>query len=130
MKIEIVRSIFLEIIGTLYINGKEFCNTIEPCDKQIPAGEYKLVEGAHLIDGLPLPILKDVPDFGTVCLQNGEKDFLSKGNIGVGRFTEDEDFFIWGHSTLSGLLKILEKEWRAGREVLVEIKEEEIKKEE
>lgn len=124
MRIKIVRSKCKEDkLGGLFIRDKRFCDTFEPYG-QIPAGEYKLVKGALPIDGHPVPMIKDVPDVGAVYFQSAEKPYKLSCAIGVGHFTEDENFFIWGYSCLLSLFRIMGRYWMAGEEVILEIKEE------
>ena len=128
MRIKIVRSKCMEDMGGLFIRDKRFCDTFEPCG-QIPTGEYKLVRGAHPVDGHPVPMIKDVPTIGDVFFysaeRSAEKPYRLSCGIGVGTFTEDENFFIWGYSCLLSLYRIMERCWRAREEVVLEITEEE-----
>ena len=123
MRIKIVRSKCMEDMGGLFIRDKRFCDTFEPCG-QIPVGEYILVRGAHPVDGHPVPMIKDVPGVGPVFFQSAEKPCKLSCAIGVGHFTEDENFFIWGYSCLLSLFRIMGRYWMAGEEVILEIKEE------
>lgn len=125
MRIKIVRSKCKEDkLGGLFIRDKRFCDTFEPYG-QIPAGEYTLVRGAHPIDGHPVPMIKDVPGVGPVYFQSAEKPCKLSHAIGVGTFTEDEAFFIWGYSCLLSLFRIMGRYWIAGEKVVLEITDEE-----
>ena len=124
MKIKIVRWKKNNLRGTLYLGGEWFCETFEPCG-QVPNGVYSIVKGAYLIDGHTRPMLKDVPTIGTASLQNGEKPLRSVGIIGIGCYAGEGEDLIYGQPCFSALCRLFEMEWSAGREVVVEIKDEE-----
>lgn len=84
-------------IGTLYVNGERFCDTLEdkvrdlagdeakvPGKTAIPEGRYKVIVNRSPKFGRDLPRLLDVPQFEGVLIHRGNTDKDSSGCILVG----------------------------------------------
>ena len=84
-------------IGTLYVNGERFCDTLEdrvrdlaggerkvPGETAIPEGRYKGIVNRSPKFGRDLPRLLDVPMFEGVLIHRGNTDKDSSGCILVG----------------------------------------------
>ena len=84
-------------IGTLYVNGERFCDTLEdkvrnlaggeskvPGETAIPEGRYKVIVNRSPKFGRDLPRLLDVPMFEGVLIHRGNTDEDSAGCILVG----------------------------------------------
>lgn len=84
-------------IGTLYVNGERFCDTLEdkvrnlaggeskvPGETAIPEGRYKVIVNRSPKFGRDLPRLLDVPQFEGVLIHRGNTDKDSSGCILVG----------------------------------------------
>ncbi len=84
-------------IGTLYVNGERFCDTLEdrvrdlaggerkvPGETAIPEGRYKVIVNRSPKFGRDLPRLLDVPMFEGVLIHRGNTDKDSSGCILVG----------------------------------------------
>ena len=76
-------------LGILSIEGKTFCNTLEPGRKAIPPGRYPLVvTRSPKFGGVWLPLLLHVPGFTGIRIHAGNTAEDTKGCILVG-FTLD-----------------------------------------
>ncbi len=84
-------------IGSLYVNGEKFCDTLEdkvrdlaggeakvPGKTAIPEGRYKVIVNRSPKFGRDLPRLLDVPQFEGVLIHRGNTDKDSSGCILVG----------------------------------------------
>lgn len=84
-------------IGSLYVNGEKFCDTLEdrvrnlaggeskvPGETAIPEGRYKVIVNRSPKFGRDLPRLLDVPQFEGVLIHRGNTDKDSSGCILVG----------------------------------------------
>lgn len=84
-------------IGTLYVNGDRFCDTLEdrvcnlaggeakvPGETAIPEGRYKVIVNRSPKFGRDLPRLLDVPQFEGVLIHRGNTAEDSAGCILVG----------------------------------------------
>ena len=114
MKIELRRTMFnrASTQGELWIDGKLFCQTLEPhrinwrCEKKIK-GETAIPEGKYRIElrrsatfGRVMPYLVNVPYFLGVMLHPGNYVTQTKGCIlvgkysGVGRLRDSKNTFL------------------------------------
>ena len=88
-------------VGTLYVNGKRFCDTLEdrvrdlaggevkvPGETAIPEGVYKVIVNRSPKFGRELPRLLDVPMFEGVLIHRGNTAADSAGCILVGENKE------------------------------------------
>ena len=84
-------------IGTLYVNGEKFCDTLEdrvrdlaggeskvPGETAIPEGRYRVIVNRSPKFGRDLPRLLDVPMFEGVLIHRGNTAEDSAGCILVG----------------------------------------------
>ena len=84
-------------IGTLYVNGERFCDTLEdkvrdlaggeskvPGETAIPEGRYKVIVNRSPKFGRELPLMLDVPQFEGVLIHRGNTAEDSAGCILVG----------------------------------------------
>jgi hypothetical protein len=91
-------------IGSLYIDGKYFCDTLEDTDRglsqsmspaeirkikiphetAIPTGEYKVIVNLSPAKKRMLPRLLDVPEFSGILIHRGNTKSDSSGCILVG----------------------------------------------
>ena len=84
-------------IGTLYVNGEKFCDTLEdrvrdlaggeskvPGETAIPEGRYRVIVNRSPKFGRDLPRLLDVPQFEGVLIHRGNTAEDSAGGILVG----------------------------------------------
>ncbi len=84
-------------IGTLYVNGEKFCDTLEdrvrdlaggeskvPGETAIPEGRYRVIVNRSPKFGRDLPRLLDVPQFEGVLIHRGNTAEDSAGCILVG----------------------------------------------
>ena len=84
-------------IGTLYVNGERFCDTLEdkvrdlpggeskvPGETAIPEGRYKVIVNRSPKFGRELPRMLDVPQFEGVLIHRGNTAEDSAGCILVG----------------------------------------------
>lgn len=90
-------------VGTLYVNGERFCDTLEdrvrdlaggevkvPGETAIPEGVYKVIVNRSPKFGRDLPRLLDVPQFEGVLIHWGNSAEDSAGYILVGKNKEEE----------------------------------------
>lgn len=88
-------------IGTLYVDGERFCDTLEdrvrdlaggevkvPGETAIPEGVYKVIVNRSPKFGRDLPRLLDVPQFEGVLIHRGNSAEDSAGCILVGENKE------------------------------------------
>lgn len=88
-------------IGTMYVNGERFCDTLEdrvrdlgggerkvPGETAIPEGRYKVIVNRSPKFGRDLPRLLDVPMFEGVLIHRGNTAEDSAGCILVGENKE------------------------------------------
>lgn len=93
-------------VGTLYVDGKQFCYTLEDCVREdgrsvnswkipgktaIPTGTYNVVITPSQRFKRDLPLLKNVPGFSGIRIHSGNTAADTEGCILVGK----------GHSTRS-----------------------------
>ena len=89
-------------IGTLYVNGERFCDTLErrvrdlaggeakvPGETAIPEGVYKVIVNRSPKFGRDLPRLLDVPQFEGVLMHRGNTVEDTAGCILVGEDKEN-----------------------------------------
>ena len=98
MKLKLIREKFTAeyTLGSLYIDDKFFCYTVEDCDRlskgetkiaaktAIPKGIYKVVLTMSNRFKKVLPLLVNVPQFEGVRIHNGNTAADSEGCIIVG----------------------------------------------
>ena len=86
-------------IGIMYVDGRQFCNTLEPPVRSlgehgegkikgntaIPAGEYSVVMRYSNKYGKPMPRLLNVPFFDGILIHPGNTVKDTQGCILVGR---------------------------------------------
>lgn len=96
MKIEVLRNQYTpkSTIGSLYVNGRWQCYTLEdtkrtgpkvPGQTCIPAGLYKLIISFSNRFKRDLPLLVGVPNFEGVRIHTGNTDVNTEGCILVGK---------------------------------------------
>jgi len=82
-------------IGSLYIDGKFFCNTLEDAVREIkiqdktaiPEGHYQVILNFSNRFQRLMPLILDVPDFEGIRIHSGSTQFDTSGCILVGRNT-------------------------------------------
>jgi hypothetical protein len=106
MKLTVKRRFFADTytVGTMYINGERFCDTLEDRNRDlnhdgdlndagegkvmhetaIPFGTYNVVVNVSPRFGRELPRLEDVPNFTGVLIHRGNTDADTSGCILVG----------------------------------------------
>lgn len=101
MKLRLKRHAFTSdyTIGTLFVNDKKFCDTLEDAERDlsveskiagktaIPRGEYKVILSYSPRFKRTLPLLVDVPFFEGVRIHRGNKAEDTEGCIIVGENT-------------------------------------------
>ena len=88
-------------IGTMYVNGERFCDTLEdrvrnlaggeakvPGETAIPEGTYRVIVNRSPKFGRDLPRLLDVPQFEGILIHRGNTAADSAGCILVGENKE------------------------------------------
>jgi hypothetical protein len=100
MKLTVKRRFFADTytIGTMYINGERFCDTLEDKNRDlndagegkvmhetaIPFGTYRVVVNLSPRFGRELPRLENVPNFDGILIHRGNTDADTSGCILVG----------------------------------------------
>ena len=105
MQIEVKRFEFGDhwTIGRMFIDGKEFCYTLEPKVRPpeepkvpkctaIPYGTYTLTHSMSGHFGCDMPLLVGVPNFSEVRIHQGNTDAATEGCILVGSTWNGGDF--------------------------------------
>ena len=107
MEIKVVRDYFTPhtTLGKMFIDGKEFCETLEDCDRNledgnqkipaataIPRGTYKVIIDHSNRFKKDMPHILDVPQFEGIRIHAGNTDDDTEGCIllGLGRDVEAE----------------------------------------
>lgn len=101
MKLKLVRDTFTQksTIGRLFIDGAEFCHTLEDCvravkipnETAIPEGTYRVfINHSNRFDR-NMPLVSDVPGFEGIRIHAGNTDKDTEGCILLG-FTRSTDF--------------------------------------
>lgn len=112
-------------VGKLYVDGKEFCDTLEdvvrdyskegykvPGKTAIPYGTYKLEMrkspsfSDKYFDGKKLPYLVDVPNFTNVLIHQGNTSRDTEGCILLG--TSGNPSVDWISNSKAAVLKLLD----------------------
>lgn len=98
MKIKVERRYYAETytIGTMYVDGERFCDTLEDKVRDlakgqkvagktaIPAGTYRVIVNSSPKFGRDLPRLQDVPHFEGILIHRGNTHEDTAGCILVG----------------------------------------------
>ena len=119
-------------VGRLFVDGKQFCNTLEdvvrnlpeekkiPGKTAIPAGTYKVIYNWSPKFGRNLPRLLNVPYFDGILIHPGNTADDSAGcilvgrNTSVGKLTESR-------YTSNCLNALIEEAQRHGEKIIIEI---------
>lgn len=135
MKIEIIRDEFSPdwTIGTLSIDGKFFCYTLEDADRHlesggekdygntcIPRGSYKCVIDFSNRFKKELPRLLDVPQFSGVRIHQGNTAEDTEGCILVGT-SRKVGFIGNSRAAFDKLFSVMEEAYQRGEEITVEV---------
>lgn len=141
--ITVVRRYFADTytIGTLYVEGKRYCDTLEDTDRgltsdmpldtikavkvygqtAIPYGTYKVSVQYWAKHKINVPYLHDVPGFSGILIHNGGSDADTIGCILVGKNTA-KGRLSGGSPYMHGLTNLVSDAVRAGRPVRIVIK--------
>ncbi len=128
MNIEVVRKTFTDhsSIGSLYIDGRWQCYTLEDVDRQIqaagfiewnanlkiekqtaiPYGTYELIINFSNRFNKEMPLLIGVPDFSGVRIHSGNTEEDTEGCILVGKFKNPNEIN-GSRDAFAELMKIL-----------------------
>ncbi len=136
MKLRVTRTVLGQdfTFGLLLVDGKQFCNTLEPTDRNleqggakvkgstaIPCGTYKVAWTYSNKYRKKMPELLDVPQFEGVRIHGGNTSKDSEGCILVG---DGDGFDKLKNSTAKkdALWAMIEQAITAGEDVEIEIK--------
>ena len=135
MKLRLIRDTFTEksTIGKLYVNGVDYCLTLEDKDRQIeaggikrqgetciPRGTYEIIVDFSNRFQVRMPLLLNVPQFTGVRIHPGNTDKDTEGCILVGK-TPGEDFIGDSRTAYNSLFADLEAAILAGEKIEIEI---------
>lgn len=131
MLLTILRTSFTseETLGSLLIDGKPFCSTLEPPvvpnvqhpKGAIPAGWYRLTLTRSPKFGRILPLLHYVPGFEGIRLHAGNRKEDTAGCILVGERAALSKLLFNARQTEQSLVEILQTEAYANHEIYIEI---------
>lgn len=131
MLLTILRTSFTseETLGSLLIDGKPFCSTLEPPvvpnaqhpKGAIPAGWYRLTLTRSPKFGRILPLLHYVPGFEGIRLHAGNRKEDTAGCILVGERAAHSKLLFNARQTEQSLVEILQTEAYANHEIYIEI---------
>ena len=115
--------------GKLYIDGVEFCHTIEDPVRlikikgktAIPAGRYKVWVSVSPRFRRPLPLLVNVPNFEGIRIHSGNTASDTEGCIIVG-MNRGKSSVLKSRVALSKLLPKISRILDAGHEVWITVK--------
>lgn len=105
MKLQVIRSHFLPecTIGNLYVNGDEFCYTLEDVVREgpkvpnltaIPYGTYNVVLDQSTRFKRLMPHILNVPGFDGIRIHSGNTDKDTEGCILLGQTWDGKSDFI------------------------------------
>ncbi len=135
MKLELHRDKMTEktTIGKLFVNGVEYCNTLEDTDRHledggkkiyantcIPRGVYQVVIDFSTKYSRMMPHILNVPQFEGIRIHAGNYAEDTEGCILVGR-TRGEDFIGDSRIVFADFMKELEEATMAGEKVEITI---------
>lgn len=131
MLLTIIRTQFTpeETLGTLLIDGKPLCSTLEPPvvpNRQhpkgaIPMGWYRLTLTRSPKFGRILPLLHYVPGFEGIRIHAGNRKEDTAGCILVGERTDPSKMLFNARQTEQALVEILQKEAYANQAIYIEV---------
>jgi hypothetical protein len=121
-------------IGTLTVDGAQFCNTLEDVDRRleldhslkipgetaIPRGTYDVIVDHSAHFGRDLPHLLNVPGFEGVRIHVGNSDKDTEGCILVGQ-NPTNDFVYSSHATFDALFAMIQSAIQSGEPVSIKI---------
>lgn len=120
-------------IGQLYIDGKQFCFTLEDVDRKlenggkkiygqtcIPRGKYEVIIDFSTKRNMEVPWLKNVPQFTDVQMHIGNRAEDSEGCILVGS-TKGQDFVGNSRATFARLMEMLDAAYVRNEPISLEI---------
>lgn len=133
MKIEVLRNQYTSVstIGSLYVNGRWQCYTLEdakrtgpkvPGQTCIPAGLYKLIVSFSNRFKRDLPLLVAVPEFEGVRIHPGNTDKDTEGCILVGR-AKAVDRIYNSADAFNNLWPQILDAWTRKEEITIELKD-------
>ena len=135
MKLRLIRDTFTEksTIGKLYVNGVDYCLTLEDKDRQIetgglkrqgetciPRGTYEVIISFSNRFQVRMPLLLNVPQFTGVRIHPGNTDKDTEGCILVG-MTRGEDFVGDSRTAYNRLFADIDAAILAGEKIEIEI---------
>lgn len=135
MKLKLIRDTFTDesTIGKLYIDGSEFCNTLEDYDRRMEAGGKKVYgktcvpRGTYevIIDFSPkynreMPHILNVPGFEGVRIHSGNVAADSEGCILVGSI-RNKDFIGNSKTTFNKLMVLFDETYAKAVPITLEI---------
>jgi hypothetical protein len=123
-------------LGTLYVDGRRFCETLEDTLRErpgvpvaewkiaghtaIPRGRYRVVIDDSARFGRPMLHLLDVPGFTGIRVHGANTDRDVRGCIGVGAVRRGDGIALCA-DVLARLEKTVAQALAAGREVWMEV---------
>lgn len=119
-------------IGTLSVDGKYICDTLEDSVRDlvtekkvkgrtaIPAGRYRVVLNWSPRFGKPLPLLLDVPHFDGIRIHSGNTAKDTEGCILVGRNTQPGTL-TGSKATMAELMQVLTSANNRGDEIWITV---------
>jgi hypothetical protein len=133
MKIEVLRNQYTanSTIGSLYVNGRWQCYTLEdtkrdgpkiPGQTCIPAGLYKLIISFSNRFKRDLPLLVAVPNFEGVRIHPGNTDANTEGCILVGK-AKTVDRIYNSVDAFNNLWPQIQTAWFNKEEILISVKD-------
>ena len=116
-------------IGSLHINGKYFCDTLEDPvreykikgDAAIPKGTYKVVLSKSKKFNTDMPYVLDVPNYTGIMIHWGNSNKDTEGCILVGK-NDKPDWVSNSKDTFNKLLIVLQEAKKHNEEIWLTIK--------
>lgn len=120
-------------IGRLYLNGKYFCDTIEPRVRDLKRepkvqGKTAIPEGKYLVRltysnrfKKVLPLLVDVPYFEGVRIHSGNDEDDTEGCILVGK-NKEKGKVLESRVTMTSLMYDLQQAHNRNEKITIEVK--------
>ena len=136
MQLKLIRHKFFPecTIGELYIDGKKYCDTLEPHridwetetkvdgKTAIPEGRYRIVMGWSGRYKRLMPFLENVPHFSAIMVHTGNTHHDTKGCILVGVYSR-RDFIAHSRDTFEPLRDAIARAYAKYEDIFIEIKQ-------
>ena len=116
-----IKKIGQTVMGTLYINGTYYCDTIENADKQIPVGYYpiRMTYSPHFEEVLPL--LDNVVGHSGIRIHPGNTYRDSSGCILVGEWDASKTRLLSSRRTFDPLCESMRVEVQHNEKIWIAI---------